>query len=310
MNNLLTSPVLFFIVLLSLFQTSFVQANSTSVLPIIIPSNSTQTYEVSTQRVLKADGFQQGIDTYQLIRNWGGKRPIEAPDLYDINHPGTPHIYEATDDIVGNHFIFTLHKNKDMDRDKLSKSDRQRNEIKAYGGSEKALKAYENEILAYSWKFKLDDGITFSKNFGHIFQLKAVDDGPGYPVLTLTGRNKGGEWLQVLHTMDKLTLLKQVPLIPLKGKWLQVSCFVNYNNEGQLELLITDLTNNDTNTNTVLHLSINNIDMWRGKKEKDFVRPKWGLYRSLRSKDMLRDDEEKVFFADFIVQKLKALPSQ
>lgn len=295
----------------------FPEKNTTSAhySPLITPSinlsKPTHTYQVLSQRTLSADGFNKGLGTYQLIRNFGGKKSIEAPDLYNVNHPETPHIYEASDNMVGNHFVFTLHKNKDRDRNKLTINDRQRNEIKAYAGSEKALKAYENERMAYSWKFKLNDNITFSKNFGHVFQLKSVDGGPGQPILTISGRNKKGEWLQVIHSIHgKLTLLKRVPLIPLKGKWLQVTCFVNYQNEGQLELLITDLTNSNPDTNTVLQLSLDNIDMWRGTNEDHFVRPKWGLYRSLKSKDMLRDDEEKVFFADFIVQKLKASPIQ
>lgn len=277
--------------------------------PTILPSNPVQHYDVKTQRTLIADGYNKGRDTYQLIKDFGGKKPIEAPDLYDVNHPGKPHIYEAYDDKVGDHFVFTLHKNEDKDRNVLSKTDRQRNEIKAYSGSEKALKGYQNETMTYSWKFKLNKDITLSKNFGHFFQLKAVDDGPGSPLLTISGRDKRGERLEVIHTNNaKLTLLKKVPLLPLKGKWLQVSCFVHYHDEGQLELLITDLSNNDPETNTVLHLSLDNIDLWRGTKDKHFVRPKWGFYRSLRSKDMLRDEEEKVFFADFIVQKLKASP--
>lgn len=302
----ITTPLVCTLSLLMLLVPFSIQANENQPSPIITSKASPQIYTVSNQRTLQADGFDKGVDTYQLIKNFGGKRPIESPDFYEVNHPGEPHIYEASDNIVGNHFVFTLHKNLDKDRNKLAKDDRQRNEIKAYGGSERALKAYKNETLAYQWKFKLNEGITLSKNFGHFFQLKAVDDGPGYPILTISGRDKRGEWLEVIHTLKKLTLLKKVPLAPLKGKWLEVKCFVNYQDSGQLELLISEVVSK----RTVLHLSLNDIDMWRGTKEEHFVRPKWGIYRSLRSKEMLRDDEEKVFFADFVVQKLNAAPAQ
>lgn len=270
--------------------------------PSITPAHSQQRYKVVSERMLNADGVGKGLDAYDLIRKFAGSNAIEAPDLYENNHPGSPHIYEGSDRIVGDHFVFTMHKNDDMDRDKDSITDRQRNEIKAYGESDDALKAYKNETFAYSWKFKLNKDITVSKNFGHFFQLKAVDGGPGAPILTLSGRNKSGEWLEVIHRIHgESNKIKVIPLKPLKGKWLQVNVFVNYSNNGQLELHITDIESNKS----VLDLSLDNIDMLRGESSGDFVRPKWGIYRSLRSKELLRDDEEKVFFADFKVQKLE-----
>ncbi|MEI6897260.1 MAG: hypothetical protein V5786_07230 [Psychromonas sp.] len=296
-------------IVLSLFSTLLFACVSTAPIdaePSIIPANAQQTYQVISERRLQADGFNKGIDTYQLIRDFAGQKSLEAPDLYDNNHPGLAHIYEASDDIVGEHFVFTIHKNQDKDRDVSSIKDRQRNEIKGYSGSSEDLKAYKNEMFSYSWKFKLNKNITVSKNFGHFFQLKAVDGGPGAPILTLSGRNKNGQWLEVIHRIHgKTTFLKRIPLEPLKGKWLQSTLFVNYSNNGQLELLLTDIVNNEV----VLHLSLDNIDMLRGEGGRDFVRPKWGIYRSLRSKEMLRDAEEKVFFADFIVQKLEVSPA-
>ena len=275
--------------------------------PLMTPEKSKSNYKVIAERTLKADGFNQGIETYQLITDFAGPRSIEAPDLYENNHPGSQHIYEATDDIVGNHFVFVMHKNHDKDRDVSSITDRQRNEIKAYAGSSEDLKAYKNEVFAYSWKFKLNKDITLSKNFGHFFQLKAVDGGPGSPILTLSGRDNNGEWLEVIHRIHgQSDKIKRVPLAPIKGRWLQIDCFVNYSNHGQLMIHITDIKNNQL----LMDLSLDDIDMLRGESSGDFVRPKWGIYRSLRSKEQLREDEEKVFFADFVVQKLEALPNK
>ena len=272
--------------------------------PLLTPNNASENFKVVAEHTLQADGFNKGVDTYELITNFAGPKSIEAPDLYEDNHPGIPHIYEATDEVVGDHFVFALHKNEDNDRGILSITDRQRNEIKAYAGSDDDLKAYKNEILSYRWKFKLNKDITVSKNFGHFFQLKAVDGGIGAPILTLSGRDKNGEWLEVIHRIHgKTNLLTKIPLKPLKGKWLDISLFVNYRNHGQLELLITDMETNET----VLNLSLNDIDMLRGEGNQDFVRPKWGIYRSLKSAYMLRDEEEQVFFADFTVQKLESV---
>lgn len=270
--------------------------------PSIIPMQSAKYYKVVSERSLNSDGVDKGLDAYQLIEKFAGPDSIEAPDLYHDNHPGLAHIYEASDTVVGDHFVFTMHKNMDKDRDVEKFNDRQRNEIKGYGGSDDILKAYKNEISTYSWKFKLNKDISVSKNFGHFFQLKAVDGGPGAPILTLSGRNKNGEWLEVIHRIHgKSNKIKVIPLKPLKGKWLQVNLFVDYSNHGQVELHITDIESKQS----VLSLSLDDIDMLRGESGGDFVRPKWGIYRSLRSKEMLRDDEEQVFFADFKVQKLE-----
>ena len=135
--------------------------------------------------------------------------------------------------------------------------------------------------------------------------LKAVDGGAGTPILTISGRDKEGKWLEVIHSIHgKKTVLIKVPLDSIKGRWLQMNAYVNYSNDGQFDLIATDMTNG----RRVINLSLANIDMLRGEGRNDFVRPKWGIYRSLRSKEMLREEEEKVFFADFVVQKLQPLP--
>lgn len=275
-----------------------------SLASIKLPTNFNSSYSVISEKVLIADGPNKGLNAYQLIKKFAGPKSIESPDLYANNHPGELHIYEAKDTVVGNHFVFTLHKNIDKDRDRAAIKDRQRNEIKGYAGSSDTLKAFKNDVVSYSWKFKLNEDITLSKNFGHFFQLKAVDGGVGTPILTISGRDKEGEWLEVIHTIhDKKTVLTKVPLKAIKGRWLQVNAYVNYSNDGQLDLVISDMTNG----RRVIDLSLADIDMLRGEGRNDFVRPKWGIYRSLRSQDMLREEEEKIFFADFVVQKLQPL---
>jgi hypothetical protein len=45
------------------------------------------------------------------------------------------------------------------------------------------------------------------------------------------------------------------------------------------------------------------ISIWRGISSEDFVRPKWGIYRSLADGDSLRSEEEQVLFADSVIEK-------
>lgn len=305
-TNILKSTGMVLVLPCLLLLTACTTTTQSSVLKDSSPSiePTAAQYQLISERSLNADGPNQGLTAYQLIRNFAGKNAIESPDIYANNHPGEPHIFEASDEIVGNHFVFVIHKDIDKDRDVSHIKDRQRNEIKAYGGSPEELKAYQNQVFTYSWKFKINQDMSFSKNFGHLFQLKAVDDGPGAPLLTISGRDrgKGKQELEVIHRIHgKTQFLSQIPLKPMKGRWLQVKVFVNYKDHGQLNLQISDVETGQV----WLNLVKKDIDMWRGQNSGDFVRPKWGIYRSLRSKEMLRSDEEQVYFADFVVQRLQ-----
>jgi len=263
-------------------------------------TKNTQAETIVTE--LKADGPKQGMSAYQLIRDFGGPKPIEAPDLYPENHPKVKHIFERTDDVVGHHFVFTIHKNQDKDRNKYVKfGDRQRNEIKAYSKSSDNLKGFEGDTLSYSWKFKVGKEMTISKNFTHLFQLKSVDDGIGTPILTLSAAfRKGSEKLILSHApVKKATFLATYPWSQSRDKWLQVNCKVTYANQGKLSFDLIELESGKE----IFSYTSDNIDMWRGTEEEHFVRPKWGIYRSLKSKHMLREQEEQVSFADFVVTK-------
>lgn len=261
-------------------------------------------FVMSKQQVssLKADGPDQGLSAYELIQNFGGRKSIESPDLYAANHPAIKHIFEDTDNTVGHHFVFLLHRDIDKDRDKYVKfADRQRNEIKAYSGSHSRLKAYEGETLTYRWKFKLDPEMSLSKNFSHFFQLKSVDDGIGMPILTISGVNyKGDRWLGISHAaIEKSSILVKKPWSEVSGVWLIAECTVTYANTGSLSLNIKTLSDNKA----IIAYSSDQIDMWRGTDKRHFVRPKWGFYRSLKSKEMLAKAEDSIRFADFEVIK-------
>ncbi len=262
-------------------------------------SNISVCEQVST---LKADGPNQGLSAYELIKDFAGKRPIESPDLYPENHPEIQHIYEDTDDIVGHHFVFLLHRDIDRDRDKYKRfSDRQRNEIKAYSGSKRRLKGYEGEALTYRWKFKLEPDMSLSKNFSHFFQLKSVDDGVGTPIFTFSGRHyRGKDWFVFSHAaVKKAVILEKKRWNKVSGMWLEAEVTAVYENEGKLKVTLKRVEDQVI----LMKYQSDTIDMWRGTKASHFVRPKWGFYRSLKSKSMLESEEDTIRFADFEVIK-------
>ncbi len=259
-------------------------------------------YQVVSSRELVADGIS-GIDTYELIRNFGGPRSLETPDLYPINHPLMRHIVEDTDQSVGHHFVFKLHRDIDRDRDREEIMDRQRNEIKTYAQSEDAVKGFEHEIVILTWKFFIPAELSLSTRFTHFFQLKAVGGNDSQPILTLTGNNESdGDGYEIRHSPHEYDVeLARVSRSKLDARWMRAYVRVKLSNEGNLRLIVSDLLSEEI----VFDIKRENIDMWRGTSAAHFVRPKWGIYRSLSDSFNLRPQEEIVRFADFQISKVK-----
>lgn len=256
---------------------------------------------------LEADG-PNATDTYELIRSVFGSNSIEAPDLYDNNHNSDGrHIWEESDDEVGHHFVFSIHRDLDWDRDKYPGiADRQRNEIKTYSSSDSDVKGYYGEVLQFKWKFKIIDGMEVSKNFSHFFQLKAVGDDDSQPIITITGREKSGsDVIEIRHAASGTSgtdYLDESSWSDAQDLWLQAECIAELTDSGYFFLSVTTLDGSET----ILWAEESSIDLWRSDSTDDntqIVRPKWGIYRSLKDKDNLRSDEEQVRFADFEISK-------
>lgn len=264
---------------------------------------------------LDSDGTNTGLSAYTLIENAFADGSIEAPDFYSTNHTDVEHIVEDEDATVGPHFVFLAHR--DLDHDKGNDpSDRQRNEIKTYDNSDENLKGYLNDTFQYSWKFKVTSDMELSSRFSHFFQIKAknysednTNGNDNQPIFTLSGAEKSssGNELQVRYnsgydingdsTSDVYLYTGDWSLIT--DEWLEVFVQITYAEEGKFKLTLTRMSDNST----IIDLDEQNIDTWRGFEAADFVRPKWGIYRSILETESLREDEEQVRFANFVVSK-------
>lgn len=266
------------------------------------PPTDTVNYTVLTERRLDADGDQVGLDTYDLIRDFGGPNPIEAPDLYPINHPGVRHIYEDFDATVGDHFVFIIHRDLDIDRDRVENDDRQRNEIKTYNSSEEAVKGFENETFIYRWKFRVNADMAVSTRFTHLFQLKAVGGEDSHPILTISGAERSGEdGIEVRYSpLQADTILQRRDWSLVTGEWLDAYCRVTFAESGDLRLIVTRMRDDAV----IFDIDEQGLDFWRGEDPGHFVRPKWGIYRSILDRDNLRPDEENVRFANFSISEV------
>jgi hypothetical protein len=268
------------------------------------PPTDTVPYTELTVRTLDADGDMIGLDTYDLIRDFGGPNPIEAPDLYPVNHPGVRHIYEDFDPVIGNHFVFIIHRDIDIDRDRLDITDRQRNEIKTYSSSEEAVKGYENETFVFRWKFRINENMEVSTRFSHFFQLKAVGGDDSHPILTISGAERSGaDGIEVRHSSldgSTSTILQRTDWSRVTGEWLEAYCRATFSDTGDLRLIVTRMSDDEV----IFNIDERGLDLWRGESVSHFVRPKWGIYRSILDWDNLRPDEEAVRFANFSVSEV------
>ena len=111
------------------------------------------------------------------------------------------------------------------------------------------------------------------------------------------------EKLEIIHNGNTsgstLGKVKVVDLAPFKGTWVEVVEKVVYKTAGSYEITIKRVSDGFV----LLNYSNSNIDLWR--EAATFVRPKWGIYRSLNNVSYLRDEEVK--FADFCIAEGNAV---
>lgn len=275
-------------------------------LPTTETRPSPEEYIPISTTYLISDG-PEGENTLDVIYGAFGVGAAETPGIYIDDHYGVDHIYEDTDSIVGNHFIFTSHLDLDGDRGEFI--DRQRNEIKIFNHSDESLKGYENTSFTYNWKFKIPEDMEFSRYATHLFQLKMKDGVDSSPILTITvsEENAGIDTIQLRYVPDGLgsEVLTSIPLDEVSGEWLNAHCFATFSEQGQLQFSLSRLSNQEE----LLNISDTAIDMWReiDAGRVGYVRPKWGIYRRIDNAENLRSDEEVVRFADFEISAMEVL---
>ncbi|WP_405350136.1 fibronectin type III [Nonlabens sp. Asnod3-H03] len=243
---------------------------------------------------LQADSSKK---TYELI-NSVLSPGYNVVEVSDCSHPSFgDHITQQYDDILEKD-VFVFHAHVEKDTDRCKKFDRSRTEIKTYGKSPEEVLGTLGETHVYTWLFKLDKNFKASSGFTHIHQIKAVG-GPEdkMPTLTYTLRDKNDKKSFDIRFSKFLTQesIASTDLEPFLGEWIMVKEIITYGEEGKLEVTLS----RKRDQKELLSYK-GNLRMWKTKAQ--FLRPKWGIYRSLKHADQLRD--EQVFFADFEMTQL------
>lgn len=270
------------------------------------------------QVTLNADG-PGGVGTYELITNalapgtvYGA---IEAPDAI---HPGFGrHITEVFDTDL-NKYVFEFHShvsNTPPDNEPVAgKTDRQRVEIKSYNPSPDNLKAIIGETVQYKWRFKVPVGFKPTTSFTHIHQVKAVDGDDDDPLFTLTLRKlSNGTRLELIYDKDAAaaTIKYQTPNMSLfEGIWVEAIETIKVGLQGTYAItvkkvsdgaVLMDYSNPNIQTIRPAYTSSTGIVY----AANSFIRPKWGIYRSLADIGNMRD--EIIRFSDISIEELTSL---
>jgi hypothetical protein len=253
-------------------------------LVLIIP------FGLAAQVTLEADGPG---DTYELINS------AFAPNGNVVENPECAHpefgrhIAEVWDSDL-NQYVFEFYIHVTPDNDRCINFDRQRMEIKTYASSPDNLIGTAGERIEYRWKFRLPAGFQPSTSFTHIHQIKAVGGDDGNPIFTLTPRKASPNRLELIH--NNTTKVRTVPLALFEGTWVECHEVITVGTTGTYFLEISKVSDG-----TVL-LNYENNQIMTMRPDNDFIRPKWGIYRSLNAAADLRD--EAVRFAGFSIEEL------
>src|SRR4030065_2957087 len=259
---------------------------------IIIVLDSLPIY---SQAILEADGSG---NTYELINSVlaPGYNVVENPESV---HPECGrHIAEVWDSVL-NQYVFEFYIHVTPDNDRCINYDRQRVEIKTYDQSPDSLIGVVGETITYKWKFKLPLGFQPSSNFTHIHQIKPVGGDDGNPIFALTPRKGSPNRLELKH--NNTTVVEIVELSLIEDVWVECTevIYVHPIN-GTYSMTIKKVSDGTT------LLSYNNNNIMTIRPDNNFIRPKWGIYRSLLSPSDLRD--EAVRFASFYISENTVIP--
>ena len=234
---------------------------------------------VLSQTVLEADGPG---NTYELINSVlaPGYNVVETPEC--IHPEFGRHIAEVWDDDL-QQFVFEFYSHVIPDNDRCINFDRQRTEIKTYEPSPENLKGVTGETVIYKWKFKVPVGFQPSSSFTHIHQVKAVGGDDDMPIFTLTARAGNPNKLELIH--NNTTKVATVNLSLFEGVWVEATEKIKIDNlRGTYSITIKKVSDGE------IILAYTNNYLMTIRADNTFIRPKWGIYRSLNTPSALRDE--------------------
>jgi len=182
-------------------------------------------------------------------------------------HPGRRYVY-----VEGDHYRFDIYSD---DRDSTGGGDRQRTESKGMVSGGKPLKMRNGETWRIAYDLFLPTTLHGTSKFTHIFQTKTPATNGGPWVTLSLSRNGSGERLRLrAFSTPGSPDIGSTDLAPLRNKWISVEITLTIGAKGAGRLVVHD------GTRTVVDSGRSGVNI---PDQGDYVRPKWGIYRSVES---------------------------
>lgn len=157
-------------------------------------------------------------------------------------------------------------------------SDRQRNEVRGMrDASGRALEIRKGETWRLSWQMYLPDTLDATTGFTHIWQVKTSDTGTPVMQLTLPVKNGVPSIEARYWTLadNQVHPFADSPLEPIQNRWVTTTVEWKSADDGYLRWTLRD------GARTLVDKRVDGIDLYWS--EEQYNRPKWGIYRSIRS---------------------------
>jgi hypothetical protein len=187
------------------------------------------------------------------------------------HHPDRKYIY-----VEGDHYRFDIYKD---DRDTTGGGDRQRTESKGMVSGGTAQKMRDGETWTISYEMYMPGSLHGTSKFSHIFQLKTPATNGG-PWVTLDPSRSGGtEKLRArAYSTSGAPDIASTDLAPLRDKWITIEWTFTIGSKGKARFALRNGTG--SGAPVVVDHGLSNVKV---PAEGDYVRPKWGIYRSVES---------------------------
>lgn len=186
-------------------------------------------------------------------------------------HPGRKYIY-----VEGDHYRFDIYRD---DRDSTGGGDRQRTESKGMVAGGTTLKMHDGETWRITYELFMPTTLHGTSKFTHIFQLKTPATNGG-PWVTLSLHRSGSkETLQLqADSTSGAPAIGNTDLSPLRNKWITVELTFKIGSSGTGRFLVRNGTG--SSAPVVVNSSRSGLKI---PDQGDYVRSKWGIYRSVES---------------------------
>jgi hypothetical protein len=182
-------------------------------------------------------------------------------------HPGRKYVY-----VEGDHYRFDIYRD---DRDSTGGGDRQRTESKGMVQAGKVLKMHNNETWRITYDLFMPSTLHGTSKFTHIFQLKTPATNGGPWVTMSLSRSGGTERLRLrAFSTSGSPDIGSTNLAPLRDRWVSVELTFKIGPSGTGRLVVRN------GSTLVVDSSRSGVNI---PDQGDYVRPKWGIYRSVES---------------------------